>query len=132
MRSHRDDDFRLPPGVRPLTHWLRDAGYFTANIKTIGDRIVGTGKLDLNFVNEGPIYRVGRLVRAEVAASRSSPSVNSPEVEYDIYDRKSREQAARRVGRRARASADRHAGERHAAALLSRSSRRARRSGRAI
>ena len=37
MRSHRDDAFRLPPGVRPLTHWLKDAGYFTANIKTIGD-----------------------------------------------------------------------------------------------
>src|SRR5262245_36997615 len=32
MRSHRDDDFRLPAGVRPLTHWLKDAGYFTANI----------------------------------------------------------------------------------------------------
>ncbi|HUS98251.1 MAG TPA: sulfatase-like hydrolase/transferase [Hyphomicrobiaceae bacterium] len=56
MRSHRNDMFRLPPGVRPITHWLRDAGYFTANIKTIGDRNVGTGKLDLNFVNEGLIY----------------------------------------------------------------------------
>src|SRR6266852_8749803 len=22
MRSHRDDSFRLPSGVRPLTHWL--------------------------------------------------------------------------------------------------------------
>src|SRR5262245_35965968 len=26
MRSHRNDKFRLPPGVRPLTHWLQDAG----------------------------------------------------------------------------------------------------------
>ena len=26
MRSHRDDDYRLPGRVRPLTHWLRDAG----------------------------------------------------------------------------------------------------------
>src|SRR5689334_10462614 len=32
MRSHRNDDFRLPPGVRPLTHWLQDAGYSTFNI----------------------------------------------------------------------------------------------------
>jgi len=32
MRSHRDDDFHLPPGVRPLTHRLQEAGYFTANI----------------------------------------------------------------------------------------------------
>jgi len=51
MRSHRNDAFRLSPGVRAITHRLRDAGYFTANIKTIGDRSVGTGKLDLNFVN---------------------------------------------------------------------------------
>ncbi len=57
MRSHRDDDFRLPPGVRPITHRLADAGYFTANIKAIGDRVVGTGKLDLNFVNEGTIFQ---------------------------------------------------------------------------
>lgn len=56
MRSHRDDDFRLPLGVRPLTHRLKDVGYYTANIRTIGGQLVGTGKLDLNFVNEGPIF----------------------------------------------------------------------------
>ena len=59
MRSHRNDNFRLPPGVRPITHRLRDAGYYTANIKTIDGQRVGTGKLDLNFVNEGPIYDEG-------------------------------------------------------------------------
>lgn len=88
MRSHRNDAFRLPPGVRPITHWLRDAGYFTANIKTIGDRNVGTGKLDLNFVNEGPIYQSD-----DWNALRSHQPffavVNSHEVEYDIYDRQS-------------------------------------------
>ena len=26
MRSHRSDDFRLPPGERPITRWLKDAG----------------------------------------------------------------------------------------------------------
>ncbi len=88
MRSHREDDFRLPAGVRPITHWLRDAGYFTANIKTIGDLPVGTGKLDLNFANEGPIYMSDdwstlKLRRPFFAV------VNSHEVEYDIYDRKS-------------------------------------------
>src|SRR3954453_18639199 len=86
MRSHRSDDFRLPPGVRPITHRLRDAGYFTANLKTIGDKTVGTGKLDLNFVNEGPIYESD-----DWGALRSHQPffavVNSPEVEYDIYDR---------------------------------------------
>ena len=45
MRSHRDDDYRLPDGVRPLTHWLNDAGYFTANISMIGDSTVGTASL---------------------------------------------------------------------------------------
>ncbi len=90
MRSHRDDDFRLPPGVRPLTHWLQDAGYFTANVKTIGDRIVGTGKLDLNFVNEGPIYQSDDW---ESLKSRQPffAQINMPEAEYDIYDRKSAE-----------------------------------------
>jgi arylsulfatase A-like enzyme len=88
MRSHRDDDFRLPPGVRPLTHRLRDVGYLTANIKTINNKVVGTGKLDLNFVNEGPIYD-----STEWSALKGKQpffaTINSPEVEYDIYDRKS-------------------------------------------
>jgi len=86
MRSHRDDDFRLPPGVRPITHRLRDAGYFTTNIKTIGNREVGTGKLDLNFVNEGPIYLTDRWPAARSDAPFFA-IVNSHEVEYDIYDR---------------------------------------------
>src|SRR5439155_384714 len=30
-RSHRDDGFSLPAGVRVLTDWFRDGGYFTAN-----------------------------------------------------------------------------------------------------
>jgi len=86
MRSHRSDRFRLPPGVRPITHWLQDVGYFTANIKTIGDRSVGTGKLDLNFTNEGPIYQSDDWT----ALKSHQPFfavVNSHEVEYDIYDR---------------------------------------------
>lgn len=88
MRSHRDDDFRLPAGVRPLTHRLQDAGYFTANISQIDDRVVGTGKLDLNFVNEGPIYQTTDWF----ALKSHQPffaQINLPEAEYDIYDRKS-------------------------------------------
>lgn len=86
MRSHREDDFRLPPGVRPITHRLQDAGYFTANIKQIGDKEVGTGKLDLNFVNEGPIYQSEDWN----ALKDNQPffaQINMPESEYDIYDR---------------------------------------------
>ncbi|MBI5771639.1 MAG: sulfatase [Verrucomicrobia bacterium] len=90
MRSHRTDSFRLPAGVRPITHRLRDAGYFTANIKTIGSASVGTGKLDLNFVNEGPIYHENS---SDWSALKSRQPffavVNSEESEYDIYDRQS-------------------------------------------
>ncbi len=90
MRSHRSDDFRLPPGVRPITHRLQDAGYFTANIERIGKRVVGTGKLDLNFVNEGPIY----MSNDWSALKPNQPffaQINLPEAEYDIYDRQSAE-----------------------------------------
>lgn len=88
MRSHRDDQFRLPAGVRPLTHWLRDAGYFTANIKRVGGREVGTGKLDLNFVNEGPIHMSDDWAKLK-SSQPFFATINSPEAEYDIYDRKS-------------------------------------------
>ncbi len=92
MRSHREDDFRLPIGVRPITHRLQDVGYFTANISSIGDKEVGTGKLDLNFVNEGPIYQSEDWS----ALKQNQPffaQINMPEAEYDIYDRKSAEKA---------------------------------------
>ena len=38
MRSHRDDDYRLPEGVRSITHRLSDVGYVTGNIKTMGGK----------------------------------------------------------------------------------------------
>ena len=55
-RSHRRNDgseypFPLPEGVRLVSEWLRDAGYFTANVvefpESVGFR--GTGKTDWNF-----------------------------------------------------------------------------------
>lgn len=54
-RSHRDDGYRLPPGVKVLTDWLRPAGYFTANIRELpaGFGFRGTGKTDWNFAYEG-------------------------------------------------------------------------------
>lgn len=50
-RSHRDDGFALPPGVRLLTDDLRDAGYFTANVREFPAPIQfkGVGKTDWNF-----------------------------------------------------------------------------------
>ena len=89
MRSHRNDDFRLPAGVRPITHLLRDASYFTANLKTIGNLQIGTGKLDLNFVNEGPIYQDETHDWSALATNQPFFAVvNSLEAEYDIYDRR--------------------------------------------
>lgn len=86
MRSHRNDDYRLPEGVRPITHRLKDVGYFTANIKTIGEQTVGSGKLDLNFVNEGKLYDGEKWEDLK----RHQPffaQINTLEAEYDIYDR---------------------------------------------
>lgn len=87
MRSHRDDDYRLPEGVRPLTHRLKDVGYLTANIIDIGDKVVGTGKLDLNFVNEGPVYDTADWSKLKDNQPFFA-QINTPEIEYDIYDRK--------------------------------------------
>ncbi len=88
MRSHRTDDYRLPEGVRPLTHRLQDAGYFTANIKYIDSLEVGTAKLDLNFVNEGPIYQSNEWNDLKTNEPFFA-QINMPESEYDIYDRQS-------------------------------------------
>ena len=86
MRSHREDDYRLPEGVRPITHRLKDVGYFTANLKTLGDEEIGSGKLDLNFVNEGKLYDGSKWEELK----KNQPffaQMNTLECEYDIYDR---------------------------------------------
>jgi len=57
MRSHRHDHYHLPEGVRPLTRRLIEAGYYTANLRTLDGKPVGTCKIDLNFEVEGPVLR---------------------------------------------------------------------------
>lgn len=54
-RSHRDDGYRLPAGVRLLTDWFRDAGYFTANVRELPPEcgFRGVGKTDWNFTYDG-------------------------------------------------------------------------------
>jgi arylsulfatase A-like enzyme len=86
MRSHRNDDYRLPEGVRPITHRLKDVGYFTANIKTMNGRVVGSGKLDLNFVNEGKLYDGDKWEDLKTHQPFFA-QLNTLEAEYDIYDR---------------------------------------------
>jgi len=50
-RSHRNDGYTLPRGVRLITDWLRPEGYFTGNIRTLPSAIKwsGSGKNDWNF-----------------------------------------------------------------------------------
>jgi len=57
-RSHRDDDFTLPSGVRVLSDWMREAGYFTANIRELPAHMKfrGTGKTDWNFRYRGNAF----------------------------------------------------------------------------
>lgn len=54
-RAHRDDDYELPKGARLLTDWLRDARYFTANVRELPPKFGfrGTGKTDWNFRYRG-------------------------------------------------------------------------------
>lgn len=61
-RSHRDDNFALPSGVRVLTDWLRDAGYFTANLVELPAELgfKGTGKTDWNFAYQGKPFEGSR------------------------------------------------------------------------
>ena len=51
--NHRTTNKQLlPAGVRTLTGWLRDAGYFTANLVELpaACEFKGTGKTDWNFL----------------------------------------------------------------------------------
>ena len=48
-RSHRDDGYTLPAPVRLITEYFREAGYFTANVKTAAPGVRGSGKTDFNF-----------------------------------------------------------------------------------
>lgn len=54
-RSHRDDGHQLPDGVRIISDWLHDAGYYTANVRQFPEGIDfrGTGKTDWNFSYDG-------------------------------------------------------------------------------
>lgn len=53
-RSHRTDGYRLPEGVRLVSHRLHDAGYFTANMTEIAPGLRASGKTDFNFRADRP------------------------------------------------------------------------------
>ena len=61
--TREEDRSPLPPGVRLLTDWLGDAGYFTANVRHLTNDPelrsfhYGTGKVHLNFRLEPNRFR---------------------------------------------------------------------------
>ena len=48
-RSHRKDDYKLPPNATLITDRFRAAGYFTCNVLDVAPGVRGTGKTDFNF-----------------------------------------------------------------------------------
>ena len=51
--QHRTENKQpLPAGVKPLTDWMREAGYFTANLRQMPEsfNFKGTAKTDWNFI----------------------------------------------------------------------------------
>jgi arylsulfatase A-like enzyme len=44
----------LPPGVKPITEYFRQAGYFTANVKKIAPGLESHAKTDFNFKTQKP------------------------------------------------------------------------------
>ncbi len=61
-RSHRDDGYTLPAGVRVASDWMRQAGYFTANVVELPASFgfKGTGKTDWNFTYHGEPFDSAR------------------------------------------------------------------------
>ena len=53
-RSHREDGYSLPNGVKTITDHFRAQGYFTANVKTIAPGLRVNGKTDFNYKVENP------------------------------------------------------------------------------
>lgn len=53
-RSHRDDGYRLPDGVRLVSERLRDAGYYVTNGSYLGGDALRPGKTDFNFDVDAP------------------------------------------------------------------------------
>ena len=70
--TREEDRLPLPPGVRPITDWLREAGYFTANVRHLTDDPdlrsfhYGTAKVHLNFRLENNRLRGGTWIEGDL------------------------------------------------------------------
>lgn len=82
-RSHRDDGFELPEGVRILSDWVRPEGILAANLRELGAGgdaayIRGTGKTDWNFHVDGEPFDTDRWADLN-RGQRFFAQVNFPE-----------------------------------------------------
>jgi N-sulfoglucosamine sulfohydrolase len=61
-RSHRDDGYTLPAGVKLMSERLKEAGYFTANLRQLPAEVgfKGAGKTDFNFQTSGKPFESER------------------------------------------------------------------------
>jgi len=55
-RSHRDDGYTLPEPIKPITEYLREAGYFTVNVKTAAPSVNTPLKTDFNFIPKTTVF----------------------------------------------------------------------------
>lgn len=55
-RSHRDDGYKLPSPVKPITSYLKEAGYYTVLGEVKENGISGYGKTDYNFDADKSIF----------------------------------------------------------------------------
>lgn len=55
-RSHRDDGYTLPEPVKPITQYLKNAGYYTVLGDVKEEGIKGYGKTDYNFNLDKSIF----------------------------------------------------------------------------
>jgi len=84
-RSHRDDGYQLPEGVRVVSDWLRDAGYFTANVDLYRRAVVS---MFTEFLRDlpGSIPAMKSADRAESVAMSQPTSGHSKLSNQDIHD----------------------------------------------
>ncbi len=82
--SHRTaGENPLPEGVRVLPHWLKDAGYFTANLGDEMEGIPGSRKDGFNFSLSGPVWDSDRW--AHVVAHEPLYAQNSFNTPHRTY-----------------------------------------------
>jgi N-sulfoglucosamine sulfohydrolase len=55
-RSHRVDGYALPAPVRPITEYLREAGYYTVLEKNPAPGVATSAKTDFNFNPPKPVF----------------------------------------------------------------------------